>query len=143
MILFQTLYLPDGFLIGVPRISSRGAVSWTGTRVWFLLLALGLVATTLAAAPVPLRASTAMQGAAVILPVAWVKMRLILRHCLGLARAPTRGGIFERVLGAFRVLALRDLCHPVPAGLVPARPAARRADAPGARGSDLGDPSRT
>lgn len=74
------------------------------TRAWFLLLGLGLVTTTLAAVPVPLRASTALPVAAVILLVAWVKMRLILRHYLDLARSPTWSGIFDWVLGAFCVL---------------------------------------
>ena len=71
-------------------------------KAWAGLVALG-AATSLAAAivgppPIPPLA------AAVVLALAWLKARLILRHYLGLAAAPSwRGGV-DAVIAAYLVL---------------------------------------
>ena len=78
------------------------------TRAWLTLLALGLVTTTLAAAPVGAMSPAAALVSALILIVAWIKMRLILRNYLELRHSRTWSRIFDWILGVFS-LALHGL----------------------------------
>lgn len=83
-------------------------------RAWAGLVALG-GATSLAAAvvgqpPIPLVA------AAVVLALAWLKARLILRRYLGLAAAPSwRGGV-DAAIAAYLVLLFGLFVIPVLSG---------------------------
>ncbi|WP_111428997.1 cytochrome C oxidase subunit IV family protein [Rhodobacteraceae bacterium DSL-40] len=78
------------------------------TRAWLTLLALGLVTTALAAAPVGAMSPAAALVSALILIVAWIKMRLILRNYLELRHSQTWSRVFGWILGIF-ALALYGL----------------------------------
>jgi hypothetical protein len=76
----------------------------TLTRAWLRLAALGLVTTALAAAPLPVSPLASAAVAAAILLIAFLKMRLILRAYLELARSRTWRVAFDWVLGTFSLL---------------------------------------
>lgn len=86
------------------------------TRAWILLLGLGFGTTTLATVPVPPYPAAAAAIAALILLLAWIKMRLILRHYLELARSPTWRTAFDWLLGAFAILLYGIYLIPLAAG---------------------------
>ena len=74
------------------------------TRAWLALIALGL-ATTAIAAPGP-RIDVPFALGALILAIAFLKMRLILTRYLGLADAPYWRRGFDATLGVFVLLLL-------------------------------------
>ena len=73
------------------------------TRAWLALIALGLATTVLAARGT--EAGTLWLGA-LILAIAFLKMRLILTRYLGLADAPFWRRGFDATLGLFVLLLL-------------------------------------
>lgn len=69
-------------------------------RAWFLLLALSLGSTVLAAGlPLPPALATGL-----LLALAWAKARVILRHFLGLAAAPGWARGFSVVIAGYLAL---------------------------------------
>lgn len=73
----------------------------TPTRAWIALIVLSLGSTAIAAA-----GSSGLIPSLAILALAWGKARVILRHYLGLARAPGFSRGFALVLALYMILAM-------------------------------------